>query len=359
LTSGSGSFFQDFIVRDPLNFTFLALPHLQNISVDDNFIFQDGYLFTKDKNNLVLFIQSKWAGSETKENQKFVALLEDIQSILNDQYKSTEIHYFGSPFIAVANAHQIQKDIITTISISMTALMVILMLYYRKVIIPILIFLPSVFGGITAMAIMYFIIDRLSAISISIAAILLGITIDYALHFLTHSKTISEPKSLFKEITRPLFMSSFTTAIAFLCLLFVDAKALNDLGWFAFIAVMASAFFTLVILPHIYKTKQGFKTTNLIDQLAQYPFEKNKVLITVSLLLIIGSVFTFHKVSFDQDLTKINYFPEQQLKNQQLIEPQDQQTKSLYVVSYGENVDEVLKRSLIIQQDLENENNIL
>src|SRR5690606_10097701 len=140
LTSGSGSFFQDFIVRDPLNFTFLALPHLQNISVDDNFIFQDGYLFTKDKNNLVLFIQSKWSGSETKENKKFVALLEDIQSILNDQYKSTEIHYFGSPFIAVANAHQIQKDIITTISISMTALMVILMLYYRKVIIPILIF---------------------------------------------------------------------------------------------------------------------------------------------------------------------------------------------------------------------------
>lgn len=359
LTSGSGSFFQDFIVRDPLNFTFLALPHLQNISVDDNFIFQDGYLFTKDKNNLVLFIQSKWAGSETKENQKFVALLEDIQSILNDQYKSTEIHYFGSPFIAVANAHQIQKDIITTISISMTALMVILMLYYRKVIIPILIFLPSVFGGITAMAIMYFITDRLSAISISIAAILLGITIDYALHFLTHSKTISEPKSLFKEITRPLFMSSFTTAIAFLCLLFVDAKALNDLGWFAFIAVMASVFFTLIILPHIYRPKQGLQASHFIDQLAQYPFEKNRLLIAICLFLIIGSAFTYHRVTFDQDLTKINFFPEEQARNQQLIEPQNQQTKSIYVVSYGDNLDEVLLQSKKVQKIAESDAEVL
>ena len=359
LISSSGSFFQDGIVKDPLQFTFLALSHLQNISNDEHFVFQEGYLFTKDNQHLVLFIQPKFGGSETKENQHFVTQLENLQKALNKQYQRSDIQYFGSSFIAVANAQQIQKDIITTVSLSMTTLMIILMLYYRKIIIPILVFLPSLFGGITALAIMYFITDQLSAISISISAILLGITIDYALHFLTHSKSISEPQLLFKEITRPLFMSSFTTAIAFLCLLFVDAKALNDLGWFAFIAVMASAFFTLVILPHIYKTKQGFKTTNLIDQLAQYPFEKNKVLITVSLLLIIGSVFTFHKVSFDQDLTKINYFPEQQLKNQQLIEPQDQQTKSLYVVSYGENVDEVLKRSLIIQQDLENENNIL
>ena len=359
LTSGSGSFFQESIVKDPLNFTFLALPHLQNISVDENFTFQDGYLFTKDEQNLVLFIQPKLAGSETKENQKFVALLESIQTQLNQTYSSAEVHYFGSSFIAVANAHQIQKDIITTISLSMTTLMIILMLYYRKIIIPILVFLPSLFGGITALAVMYFITDRLSAISISISAILLGITIDYALHFLTHSKTISEPKTLFKEITRPLFMSSFTTAIAFLCLLFVDAKALNDLGWFAFIAVMASVFFTLVILPHIYKPKEGLQTANFIDKLAQYPFEKNKLLIALSLLLVIGSAFTYHKVSFDQDLTKINYFPEEQANNQRLIEPKEQQTKSLYVVSYGKNFDEVIQQSQKVQSLASTDKNVL
>lgn len=349
LISSSGSFFQEGIIKDPLNFTYLALPHLQNISVDEQFVFQDGYLFTKDYQRLVLFIQPKLAGSETKENQKFVALLERIQTNFNQKYTTSDLQYFGSSFIAVANAKQIQKDILTTISLSMTTLMVILMLYYRRIIIPILVFLPSLFGGLTALVVMYFITDRLSAISISISAILLGITIDYALHFLTHSKTINKPKTLFKEITRPLFMSSFTTAIAFLCLLFVDAKALNDLGWFAFIAVMASVFFTLVILPHIYKPKQSLPTANFIDKLAQYPFEKNRVLIAISFLLIIGSAFTYQKVTFDQDLSKINFFPEDQLQNQKYIEPENQETKSLYVVTYGNNLDNVLKQAQKVQ----------
>src|SRR5690606_11293363 len=110
---------------------------------------------------------------------------------------------------------------------------------------------------------------------------------------------------------------------AFLCLIFVDAKALNDLGWFAFIAVMASGFFTLLLLPHIYRPKQALKTSGLMDKLAQYPFEKNKFLIAFSLILIIGSVFTYHKVTFDQDLTKINYFPKEQAAAQKLIEPSE------------------------------------
>src|SRR5690606_40879032 len=114
--------------------------------------------------------------------------------------------------------------------LSMSALMLILMLYYRKIIVPVLIFLPSVFGGLTALAVMYFITDQLSAISISVSAILLGITIDYALHFLTHSKSIGDSKTLFKETTRPLVLSSSTTGLPLFCRVVVDATALSGLG---------------------------------------------------------------------------------------------------------------------------------
>ncbi|HUH26028.1 MAG TPA: MMPL family transporter, partial [Flavobacterium sp.] len=359
VTGGSGSFFKEWAVKDPLVLTFLALPHLRNIAVDEQFVFQDGYLFTKDEKHLVLFIQPKLSGSETKENEQFVALLNDLKTAIDQKFQNVEVGYFGSSFIAVANAQQIKKDILTTISLSMSALMLILMLYYRKVLIPILVFIPSIFGGLTALALMYFITENLSAISISVSAILLGITIDYSLHYLTHSKAITNTQSVFKEITRPLFMSSFTTAIAFLCLLFVDAKALNDLGWFAFIAVIASGFFTLLILPHIYKPKNKLETAHFIDKIATYPFEKNKIFIVVSLLLVIGSLFTYHKVTFDQDLSKINYFPKDQKENQQLIENTADQTKSLYVVSYGKDVNEVLRRADLVRNKAANDQEVL
>ncbi len=359
LTGNAPSFFKEWAVEDPLGLTYLALPHLQQLSVDEHLVFRDGYLFTKDEQHLVLFIQPKLSGSETKENEQFTALLNEIKEGLHKQHHSVEISYFGSSFVAVANAQQIRTDILTTISLSMSALMLIMMLYYRKIVVPLLIFLPSVFGGLTALATMYFITDQLSAISISVSAILLGITIDYALHFLTHSKSIGDPKTLFKEITRPLFMSSSTTAIAFLCLIFVDAKALNDLGWFAFIAVMASGFFTLLLLPHIYRPKQILTTSGFIDKLAQYPFEKNKFLIAFSLVLVIGSIFTYHKVTFDKDLTKINYFPKEQAAAQKLIEPSENETKSLYVISYGTDTDAVLKKSREVQQQVLKYNKVL
>ncbi|MNR64533.1 hypothetical protein D3C85_1872080 [compost metagenome] len=76
-------------------------------------------------------------------------------------------------------------------------------------------------------------------------------------------------------------MSSSTTAVAFLCLLFVKSDALNDLGIFAAVIVMASAFFSLLIVPHLYKPKENnFEhKKNLIDKLAHFSFHNNKILI--------------------------------------------------------------------------------
>ena len=72
---------------------------------------------------------------------------------------------------------------------------------------------------------------------------LLGITIDYSLHIMTHYKHNSDSKTLFREITKPLIMSCTTTAIAFLCLLFVKSDVLKDLGIFAGITVIVSGVF--------------------------------------------------------------------------------------------------------------------
>lgn len=342
LLGGNASFMKDVVVDDPLQLSFLALKKLQQFQGNGDYKFQDGFLFTQDEEKIVLFINPKYDGSETQHNAVFVEKLNALKKHIADKNPRVEVQYFGSPFIAVANAQQIKSDILTTVAISVSALMLLLIFYYRNWLVPIIVMVPSVFGGLFGLLCLYFLRTEISAISLSIAAILIGITIDYALHFLTHSKNTQSMQVLFKDVAKPLLMSSSTTAVAFLCLLFVHSDALIDLGIFASISVVATAVFTLIILPHIYKGKT-LKHSHAIDKIAKYPFEKNKVLIAFTLLLVLMSAFTYHKVQFDGDLSKINFMPREQELAEKELYTDNKIAKSLFVVAYNENEDKVLE----------------
>lgn len=355
LISGNASFMKDVVVDDPLQLSFLALKKLQQFQGNGDYKLQDGFLFTQDEEKIVLFINPKYGGSETQHNEVFVEKLNALKQHISDKNPKVEVQYFGSPFIAVANAQQIKSDILTTVAISVSALMLLLIFYYRNWLVPIIVMIPTVFGGLFGLLCLYFLRTEISAISLSIAAILIGITIDYALHFLTHSKNTQSMQALFKDVAKPLLMSSSTTAVAFLCLLFVHSDALIDLGIFASISVVATAVFTLIILPHIYKGKT-LKHSHAIDKIAKYPFEKNKVLIAFTLLLAVMSAFTYHKVQFDGDLSKINFMPtEQQLAEKELY-TDNKIAKSLFVVAYNENEDQVLEDNQQVFNKLQSNN---
>jgi len=352
LISGNASFMKEVVVDDPLQLSFLALKKLQQFQGNGDYKFQEGFLFTQDEEKIVLFINPKYGGSETQHNEIFVEKLNTLKQHISDKNPKVEVQYFGSPFIAVANAQQIKSDILTTVAISVSALMLLLIFYYRNWLVPIIVMIPTVFGGLFGLLCLYFFRTEISAISLSIAAILIGITIDYALHFLTHSKNTQSMQALFKDVAKPLLMSSSTTAVAFLCLLFVHSDALIDLGIFASISVVATAVFTLIILPHIYKGKT-LKHSHTIDKIAKYPFEKNKVLIAFTLLLVVMSAFTYHKVQFDGDLSKINFMPiEQQLAEKELY-ADNKIAKSLFVVAYNENEDRILEDNNQIFNELQ------
>src|SRR5690606_41513408 len=86
---------------------------------------------------------------------------------------------------------------------------------------------------------------------------------------------------------------------------------------------------------HIYKGK-GLQHVHVIDKIAAYPFEKNKLLIGVSLLLLIISAFTYHKVAFDGDLSKINFMPKEQLLAEEELYNNHEIAKKLFVVTRSE-----------------------
>ncbi|PJJ64857.1 MMPL family transporter [Chryseobacterium geocarposphaerae] len=350
---------KDFIKKDPLGITFLGIKKLNALNISKDFKLEDNYIITKDGKNLLLFIDPKNKSNDTKNNEAFINQLNEIKDNLNKQFKGkTEISYFGSPVIAVANAQQIKKDIQNTVIISMTVLLLLLIYYFRNVFTPIIVFLPTVFSVLLALLILYFIKDKISAISLSVGAILIGITIDYALHILTHYKHNNNIEELYKEITQPIILSSATTAVSFLCLVFVRSEALKDLGLFAAITVILSSITALIIVPQLYKpkTKEKAVNSNFIDKIGSYPYEKNKPLIIGCSAIILICLFGFRHVGFNEDIGDLNYIPKDlKISEAKLQKLSDITSKSIYTISYGNSENEALARNSQLSQFLEKE----
>lgn len=360
LISPTGIIAKEFIVNDPLGISFIALKKLQQLSVGDDFILKDGYIITKDESKLLLFINPKLGGSETEKNTLFAEKLYQIKEQLNQQFASkASVDYFGSSLIAVANAKQIKSDIITTILVSLGTLMLILILFYRRLMIPVIIFIPTLFGVAFAIASLVFLKGTISAISLSVGAVLLGVTIDYSLHILTHYRHNSDVESLYKDITMPLIMSSTTTAVAFLCLLFVNSEALKDLGIFAAISVIVSAVFSLLIIPHLYQPKTGtIQEKTFLDKAASFSFERNKFLILSSVIVIVVGLFTFSKVTFNNNLSDLNFIPKEIKAAEAKLESTSNLTsKSIYLTSYGNSIEEALQHNVTLFGKLSAEKN--
>src|SRR5690554_4131305 len=356
LLSPSGIVSREVILKDPLGLSFLGLKKLRQLSVSEDFIVKDGYLISDDEKHILLFITPTYGSSETAENGKFAEQLYALQDMLNSKYEGeVSSEYFGAALIPVANANRIKKDIQFTVGITLTILMVLLIMFYRKIYTPLILFVSPAFGALLAIAFLSVLRTEISAISLGIGSILIGVTLDYSIHILTHIRNNENLEDLFNDIAEPILMSSLTTALAFLCLLFLDSQALQDLGVFAAISVLGASVFALLFIPLVYKNPLSQKQQiNVLDRVADYPFHKNKwLLIGLGAALII-SFFTFNKVEFNKDISKLNYEPEEiKAAMQHLDELTDISSKSVYLATYGKSVESTLQLNDSIYKTLE------
>src|SRR5690606_25296532 len=166
LISPSGIIAKKTIVKDPLGISLMALKHLKQLGINDDFVLKDGFLISKDENNVLLFITPKFNSSETGKNEAFSDQLYKLSDELNSAYESkVQSEYFGGTLIAIANAKQIKQDVQLTVTIALTILMLLFIFFYRKVAIPIILFVPTLFGGLLSITILSLIRDEISTIS--------------------------------------------------------------------------------------------------------------------------------------------------------------------------------------------------
>jgi 1-acyl-sn-glycerol-3-phosphate acyltransferase len=358
LLSPAGFAIKKMTLRDPLGITYLAMNKMKSLQAGDNFAVVDGYILTRDRKNLLLFITPANPSSETSRNEKLLEGLDELLGKISASYKpSIRGQYLGATAYAAGNARQVKKDIFISLAVALFLILLLIGWYFRSWKIPLLGFLPALFGGGLALAILYFVKGTVSAISLGIGSVILGLIVDYALYIIMQFRKKGDMVVVLKEMTFTVFLCSLTTAGGFLCLVFLRSSVLHDLGWFAAISVAGAAFFALVILPHFLNNNDLTTTRStgtIIDRVASFSFEKSKVFVGLLLTASVVSIFFLSRVRFEDDMMALNFVPEK-LKNTEkdLDRITGASQKTVYLVSTGKTLDDALKTQEKMQRDLD------
>jgi len=322
LLSPAGMIFRDFFVKDPFSLTQLVLNRLKNLQISENMTFIDGHMFSADGNKLIFTIVPSATYNQTAANSKLIERIDHYISYLKIRYPGIEVRYFGAPVVASGNSAQIRRDIALTVSIAILLIFALIYLYFRRFEYAFLILLPAITGGVIALGILTLFKDTISVISLGVGAILLGITVDYALHVFNHYKGKHSLTAIYKDLSSPILLSALTTISAFLCLLALNTEALQDLALFAALSIFIASIFSLIILPKLIRTQKSDTQniiTKLIGQIAQQKI--NRPVVWAVILLLIASLFIPGEVTFNKNLDDINYMDSKTKEASEMLDP--------------------------------------
>lgn len=359
LTSSTGSFIQPMVQNDPLLIGSRLGQVLQQYQPELKFQQVDGYLFTPDGSRCMVNLTTPFGSSETSGNGQLCALLRDVRDQLQGQaaYADLEVSIIGSPVIAVSNAQQIRHDSILAVTVSVVLILSLLLYAFRSPFPLLHIGLSTGFGFLFALGILSLFRDQVSVIVLGIASIILGIAVNYPLHYLCHLQHEPRRRHALRELITPLFIGNVTTVGAFLTLVPLDAVAICDLGLFSAFMLVGTILFVLIYLPHLpggvksealaalseepqAETQTPTRWTQCLNRMVQSP-------LTLPLLLIVTAVFGWFSLDtrFDSDLNHINYMTEQERADMASLSALNDQTQShtVFIAMSGQEPEQTLQ----------------
>jgi 1-acyl-sn-glycerol-3-phosphate acyltransferase len=348
LISPTGIVTKKLIANDPLGISFLVLKKLQSLQVDDNVELYDNYLVTKDHRHLIFFIQPLYKPADTGRNAPLIDRLNETIEQHSTSSKYVSASYFGATAVAVANAKQLQRDTYVTLSIMLVLLAIILFGYFKRKRVILLIFIPVVFGALFSLSCIYLVQGTISILALAAGSIILGIAINYSLHFLSHLKHAPNRAAVIKDLVKPMTIGSTTTVVAFFCLQFANAAVLRDVGLFAGFSLIGAALCSLIFLPHLIQDNiyANETTSSWIEKLSSFSLDENKILLSIIAILTPVFFFFANDVKFNNDLSQLNFMTERLKTSQSRLESINKASlTSVYVVSQSNTLENALRKN--------------
>ena len=333
------------ISNDPLGLFAPVIGRLQARQSAMPIELDNGYIFSAGKTYAIAMMTSSYGAMESANNSMLVGEVDSVAQKTMQALPDVEVAYTGAPVIAVGNATQIKNDSYWAISIAVTLIILLLVFSFRKVKHLLLIGLAIFFGWLFAMGLMAVMRSDVSLIVLGIGSMIIGICVNYPLHFVLHTDHGGTVREVLKEMVSPLLIGNVTTVGAFASLIPLDAPALHDLGLFAAFMLVGTILFVLVFLPHLVKSRVAAEEERLtFGRITSKSPERHHWLLW--LIFALTLVFGWYSLdtSFDTNMHNINYMTDEQTELLASMRASAglNDSVNIYLVTEGDSWDEAL-----------------
>ena len=210
------------------------------------------YFKSLDNKMVLISVQPRWGISDLAAFPHIIAGVDSIRNVIKKIEKAhnhTKIMDTGMYSIMRDEYVTGMRDMNVTTVVSFILVIALFIIGFRIILAPILAGIPLLFGILWDLGLTQILFGRLNMMTAMMAAILIGLGIDYSIHILQASTEKEGIEGALPKVGRGLVIGAFTTALAFLSLYFTSFDALKELGVVVGLGCITTVSATIFVLP--------------------------------------------------------------------------------------------------------------
>jgi predicted exporter len=223
-----------------------ALKNGMSLSLKDDVLTAE-----KDGVNYVLVsIKSRAGGTSLDTKKNLVAAIYDSEKRIKSTNDGVSFSNSGVPFHSYESSTKAEREIMIISIASMILSVLILVLIYRSVVPLVATVLAIVIGAVSAFAVTLLAFGDVHVFTLAFGTSLIGVSIDYALHFFTESRNQGDQKNgrlILHNVLSGVGLGLITTLISYSVLLIAPFSLLRQMALFS-ITGLLSMFATVVFV---------------------------------------------------------------------------------------------------------------
>lgn len=300
LSSPQGLITKQFIRIDPIGIRTILAPRLEQLNAFSDATIMDGHLFSKDDTAILLTARSAIPMGDADGSNQLLTIFNDACRTLPGNITADII---SGHVHTAANASTIKRDLLIITVIAAVALSLLFVMFFRTRQALGIVLAPGIamccaLGGLAVFH------ETISAIVIGFGAVLIGISIDFAMHvYFAIARHQGNAGLAVQAVTRPILFCALTSCAAFGALFLSGIPGIRQLALFAIVGLIASLLFSLCILPLMSKSAVPRQTLTLTTVRHTHP----KTALAVWLCAVILCGWFGSSISIDPDLRNIGY----------------------------------------------------
>lgn len=262
------------------------------------------YLSNPERTAFAFWIYPKNKSSSLKFFKTFYKRVDaHMKTFPWEKYPQAKTYFAGSIKTRIDEYDSLMGDLKRAGVISGIGIFLILILYFRRLSSPILLFIPLSSGILLGFALCSFFIDNLNLVTSFLFSILFGMGVDVGIHMFARyiedrQSGLSIEDSIVNVVGRSGRSSTvavITTCASFFILILNDFRGFSEFGWIAGIGLLVTLIVYLLFFPAIlvvadrlrivrFHTKRHDAMNRLLERIPAFPHAKKVV--------IAGAAFT-------------------------------------------------------------------